>query len=233
MAIFRLSENVPDVYVRESRDFQLLCNLFDCLQGSLKYDIDSIRDITDTALCNERLLPFLQTKLGFFTKLQISAEDLRLILKAFPTIVKNKGSVKGITQAIQVFLKINGLDMESRVEVRNRKQNDPAGSYIVKISVKGKIPDTRILTEILRYVLPAGYGLEYAFLTGGIVTDLTTSDSVRIVFTDILENGRVKSADDSFDLTDRVDTTRIVNKEVHDEDQTSSVDVHTLDEGDD
>ena len=96
MATFRISEHVPDVYPRKSRDFQLFCSIFDCIFGQLKYNIDSIRDITDTAQCNERLLPLLQTKLGFFTNVKISSDDLRVILKAFPTIVRNKGSRTGI-----------------------------------------------------------------------------------------------------------------------------------------
>ena len=59
--IFRLQENVPDVYARKSRDFQLLCNVFDILQGGIKYDIDTITSVVDTRYCSERLLPLLQS----------------------------------------------------------------------------------------------------------------------------------------------------------------------------
>ena len=214
MATFRISEHVPDVYPRKSRDFHLFCSIFDCIFGQLKYNIDSIRDITDTAQCNERLLPLLQTKLGFFTNVKISSDDLRVILKAFPTIVRNKGSRTGIEQAIQGFLKINGLDADSEILIEN-KGNTLAGSYIVRIAVTDKLPDTTILTEILKYVLPAGYILNYSYkVSGENLSKLQYSDSVNIVWAhqDLSSGLRPENsrADSYSQLLGRVDTSFVV-----------------------
>ena len=85
MAVWRLQEHSPDVYPRKSRDYQLFSVLFDCINSGVKFDIDSIRDVVDTNQISERLIPYLQTKLGYFTDLKISTEKLRLILKAFST----------------------------------------------------------------------------------------------------------------------------------------------------
>ena len=74
---FRTQDHVPDVYSRKSRDFQLFCSIFDCLNDGIKYDIDSMLDIVDTNQCNERLIPYLQTKLGFWSKEKISADRVR------------------------------------------------------------------------------------------------------------------------------------------------------------
>lgn len=189
MKQFRISENVPDVYPRKSRDFQLFCAIFDCLFGELKYNIDSIIDITNTSQCNERLLPLLQTKLGFFTKEKISGEDLRLILRAFPTIVRNKGSKTGIIQAVQVYLKLFGLDVDSEVTITNKVftegKYDDEKSYIVDIAVSDKLTDTSILTEILKYVIPAGYKLRYSYKSKGKrETIITATDRIEIVYGD-------------------------------------------------
>ena len=78
--VFRLQQSVPDVYARKSRDFQMLCNLFDILFGSIKNDIDSMTDILDARTCSERLLSLLQTKLGFFSSQHITNEELRVVL---------------------------------------------------------------------------------------------------------------------------------------------------------
>lgn len=183
MTQFRFAEHTPDVYVKKSRDFQLFCAIFDCLFGALKYNIDSIRDVTDTTQCNERLLPLLQTKLGFFTKLKIPNSNLRTILKAFPTIVRNKGSLTGIQQAVQVYLKLTGLKVETKVTITN-KTDDPDQSYIVDISVAGKLSDTSILTEILRYVIPAGYKLRYSYkVTSDTTITVIPQDTVNIFTT--------------------------------------------------
>jgi len=229
MKQFRISEHVPDVYPRKSRDFQLFCAIFDCLFGDLKYNIDSIIDITNTSQCNERLLPLLQTKLGFFTKEKISGEDLRLILRAFPTIVRNKGSKTGITQAVQVYLKLFGLDVDSEVTITNKVftdgKYDDERSYIVDIAVSDKLTDTSILTEILRYVIPAGYKLRYSYKSKGKrETIITATDRVEIVYGDSpnsvpgtqsitsgLRPDNNSDADYS-DMLGRVDTSFVVNE---------------------
>ena len=235
MKQFRISENVPDVYPRKSRDFQLFCAIFDCLFGELKYNIDSIIDITNTSQCNERLLPLLQTKLGFFTKEKISGEDLRLILRAFPTIVRNKGSKTGITQAVQVYLKLFGLDVDSEVTITNKVftdgKYDDERSYIVDIAVSDKLTDTSILTEILRYVIPAGYKLRYSYKSKGKrETIITATDRIEIVYGNAPERDTVTKAvykgtqsitsglrpennseDNYSEMLGRVDTSFVVN----------------------
>lgn len=216
MKQFRISEHVPDVYPRKSRDFQLFCAVFDCLFGELKYNIDSIRNITDTQQCSEKLLSLLQTKLGFFTLLKIPGSDLRLILKAFPTIVRNKGSLKGIQQAVQVYLKLIGLDVDSEVNITNKMLTEEE-SYIVDISVKGRITDTSILTEILKYVIPAGYKLRYSYKIGdNINTTIIPTDSVEII-TGVKDNigfeelnSGLRKSDDTYSmLLGRVDTATV------------------------
>ena len=120
MSIFRLQEHTPDVYPRKSRDFQLLCNLFDCMNGGIKFDIDSIRDITDTDLCNERLLNYLQTKLGFFTTKPLNLYAQRVILKSFPYLINNKFSKKGIIQSIRLFLRSQVINSQVKIKVINQ-----------------------------------------------------------------------------------------------------------------
>lgn len=52
MSVRRLQNNVPEVYVKESRDFQLLCRLYDCILNGVKFDIDSMLNITDSKSCS-------------------------------------------------------------------------------------------------------------------------------------------------------------------------------------
>ena len=191
MAVFRLQEHVPDVYPRKSRDFQLLCNVFDCMNGGVKFDIDSIRDTIDTDLCNERVLNFLQTKLGFFTNKNMNTTTQRLILKAFPYLVKNKGSRKGIEQAIQVFLKTQGVTGNISVHTINKQKvldsntglNKLENVYIIELGIQTKLLDTMILDEILKYIIPAGYIVKYSFYQSySIDTKTFNSDTINIIF---------------------------------------------------
>lgn len=203
--IFRLQENVPDVYARKSRDFQLLCNLFDILQGGLKYDIDTITSVVDTRYCNEKLLPLLQTKLGFFTNEHLTTDELRTLLTSFQTIVKNKGSSKGIRQAIELYLKVIGASRNSKITITNSNSNEPSNvisfynnSYIVEVSIEGQITDTTLLTEILKYVLPAGYKLQYSFYQSTSNIDhIVEKGTINIVIISSAINNQVTAKDSS------------------------------------
>lgn len=200
MSIFRLQEHVPDVYPRKSRDFQLLCNIFDCMNGGVKFDIDSIRDTTNTDLCNERVLNFLQTKLGFFTNQNMNTTTQRLILKAFPYLVKNKGSRKGIEQAIQVFLKTQGVTGNISVHTINKQKvlhstglNKLENVYIIELGIQTKLLDTMILDEILKYIIPAGYVVKYSFYQSyNVDTEIFNSDTINIIFVQQSVNSGVR-----------------------------------------
>lgn len=191
MAVFRLQENVPDVYTRKSRDFQLLCNVFDCVNNGVKYDIDSIVDILDTRKCNERLLPLLQTKLGFFSNKNFTASQLRAVLTSFKQIVKDKGSEIGIREAIEVFLKISNASNKSEIRQLNRDlsvseesvRTRLTNNYLIDVAIESSTLDVTILTELLRYVLPAGYRLQYSFYSSfDNVSVVNEEDVLNIIF---------------------------------------------------
>lgn len=153
--IFRLQNNVPEVYVEESRDFQLFCRLYDSVVGGEHYLINSLKYASSTAECNERLLELLQTKLGFFTKTQLTAQELRLILQAYPYIIQHKGSRTAIDYVIALFRRLTytGASSILRYEFTDDCK--------LLITFDRAIPTDTFLHELLRYVLPSGYIIEY------------------------------------------------------------------------
>lgn len=160
MSVFRLQENTPEVYTNTSRDFQLIERLYDCVINGIRFDVDSILNIVDTNSIDSKLLSLLQTKIGFFTQNDITDDDLRYILKAFPVIVKNKGSLKGIEGAVNVFLKLKHVNTNVYIKIFNKQGQYP---YIVQIGLNMPYMDTALLDEILKYVLPTGYVVSYMF----------------------------------------------------------------------
>lgn len=117
--ILRIENHTPEVYVNESRDFQVLCRIFDVMFNALQSNIDSMKYITDTSDCDNKLLSLLQSKLGFFSDLQISDETLRYILEAFPYLVKNKGNSTAIYQALYAWFKLNHYRGSAIVNISN------------------------------------------------------------------------------------------------------------------
>ena len=81
----------PQVYSEESRDFQLLCRIGDFAFNEVKYETDSITNIINTDKIKDNILPLLQTKVGFFSNTtSLTSDELRLVLKIFPYIIKLK-----------------------------------------------------------------------------------------------------------------------------------------------
>lgn len=182
--MFRLANNAPEVYVTKSRDFQLLCNLFDLVNNGVKFDIDTIMTQSDTELCRDNLLPLLQHKLGFFTDVSIDDESLRTILKVFPSIVKKKGTKEGIAEAIQLFFYTQKVNGATSVVINNVGTN-LSGDYIIKCSLTSKlIYNIDILHEILKYVVPTGYFIEYAIYRDADLANLpilVDGSTIRII----------------------------------------------------
>lgn len=171
--IFRLEQNVPDIYVKESRDFQMMCNLFDIMNSGTKFDIDTMTNVLDPTLCNESVLPFLQTKLGFFTKRNFTTKEIRHILSSFKRIVKDKGSRIGIREAIEVYLKLMCSLGSYRITVTNSEELNKTTSsvnynkfnnvYLIEIQLETTIKNLSVLREMLKYVLPTGYDVRFGF----------------------------------------------------------------------
>lgn len=57
--IWRTADNVPEVYPAESRDFQLIGRVLDYVVNGVKFDIDSIRALSNTQDIMGSLLPLL------------------------------------------------------------------------------------------------------------------------------------------------------------------------------
>lgn len=229
MALLRLQDNVPDIYVNNSRDFQLFCRLYDCVNDGVKFDIDSMQSIIDTDSCSAKLLQLLQSKLGFITNVEIDNESLRYVLRAFPEIMKNKGSKKAILQTLNVFAKIKNIKANIDCIIVNKESRNGRTYDVYKIQIiinasPSDIPlvkDTTILDEIFKYIIPTGYTVEYLFstdITSSIV--LNQNDTVAVLQYSNNEDSTLRGSDDAYiegtaasRITTAADTANITNTE--------------------
>lgn len=164
--MFRLIDNTPPVYSEESRDFQLFLRLYDSIVCSTKNDIDLIKYITDTKNCKTEILPLLQTKLGFKTQYSMSTDMLRAILEGFPELLRNKGSLKSIQQAINLFLKVLNIKTDLVIyysEDGNLQVQQALSDHTIVIGINEAIDNYYVLEELMRYILPAGFGYVFYF----------------------------------------------------------------------
>lgn len=176
MNLFRLQNNTPPIYTDESRDFQLFCRLYDCINAGTKFDVDQVTGILNSFTIRNNLLPLLQTKLGFFTDKRVNDLALRYVLDAFPDMVRKKGSLLGIQQAVNTFLKIYGVRTE--VIIFRYGDNDDIGievnadSHTIIVAMNTAVKDMTILEEMFKYIFPTGFGFQFYFYNN--LEDITT-----------------------------------------------------------
>jgi len=158
--LFRLQNNVPEVYVNESRDFQLFCRLYDSAFNSTKYSIDSLQRATSTKECDATLLDLLKTKLGLFSTVEVPDDSLRYILTAFPVIMRYKGSKIAIDYILTLYSRLshseNAFATYDEAELINSR-------LILTFASAFKVDE--LLFELLQYVLPTGFLIEYKIVS--------------------------------------------------------------------
>lgn len=154
--LFRLQDNTPEAYTEDSRDFQLMLRLLDCVNSGVGFYTDSITNTIDTKFCSASLLELLKTKLGFFSNVEFQERELRYILRGFPYIMRHKGSLLGIKEAVYAYMNAKGISCPHKTYVDRDKHK-------VFVYIESAVTDTTILDEIFKFIVPAGYSVEYAF----------------------------------------------------------------------
>ena len=197
-----LTKQVPNVYVDESRDFQLYLRLLNVIIGGTKFTIDNIVDIYDPKVCNNRVLNLLCTTFNFNPKIKFTDEDLRIILAGFGSLIKNKGTRKGIEQAISLVLKTQNISSNYDVIVVNKDVLiDPELNYYIQITIPIEI-NQLYLYELLEYVKPVGYTINVYLITK-IETEsaITTIDDYELRINEPQYVGRVTDPLEQLDRT--------------------------------
>ena len=173
--MFRVQDNVPDVYIAESRDFQLLSRLYDLAFQCARFSIDSMEQASDTMRCNDALLPLIATKIGFFANLKLASNSDRKILSAFPYIIKYKGSIQAIELVTNLFEQLMNTSVYTRTYADDKNR--------ITIVFKDYTKHVELLYYLIEYVRPTGLIIDYTVerqLPVSLDVDYITVDNITI-----------------------------------------------------
>ncbi len=184
--MFRLQQNVPDVYPQESRDFQIFCRAYDGVFNGVKYGVNSLTHTSNTLECNNSLLSLLANKLGLFTNLNLPDTELRYILSAFPYIIRYKGARISIDYTLRVFQRIARMgDLEYTVSIDNETRQ-------ISIVFNREIINDQLLYELLSYIIPTGYTCIYVvYKKGENITRVVIPQTVDITVLNPIDLSKV------------------------------------------
>lgn len=164
--MFNTSKNVPVIYPEKSRDFQLLSTLVDLFVNSVRGNTSKMPLQISSQFCDERLLPLLAIRKGFFTNEYLPSKVQRSILSVFYTIRKSKGSKASIELAARAALK-NYLYLSSvTVNVIN---GEDIHTVLINCSCSEWFDiDERYIREVMKYTLPTGYLIQLEQKVGDV-----------------------------------------------------------------
>ena len=203
MQTIRAQNLIPEVYTDESRDFQILCRLYDSIYNGIKYDADSIKYIVDARNIQSGLLPLLQTKLGFLTKKNLNDTEIRYVLRVFPELVRNKGSLNAIRKLLNMCLKLNNISGAYTISYSDKAtviNGISINSHTIIVGLDSIIKNTELINEIARYILPAGFSFYiYFYKNYSAVDELYLNEDVKLLYSSSNLNAQIRGTRNNSD----------------------------------
>lgn len=152
------SKNFIPSVMRQSRDIQAFCKIFDLLINNYKTKIDYWISMIDFDSCPDKYLPLLASYVGYKYDYTETPDTNRLIIKHYPEMIRNRGSKIGISLA--TALSVNALGTIDKVEALNMfniEMSNKDGRIKIYIYFPANLTKVRDLLEVVR---PAGCGME-------------------------------------------------------------------------
>ena len=151
--MIKLQNYTPEIYYKESRDFQFIGRLFDLILNSVKTETDLLYNIPLSANSDEKLLELLAMTLGFKPKHQYNARQLKAVCSVFSEVLKNKGSIKSTQIACQALF--SAMDISQGLDY-DFTPNTAEDKTELNLYIAQDFGDITILKDLLSYTLPAG-----------------------------------------------------------------------------
>ena len=160
--------STPRKYYDDSRDFQFIGRLFEALFNYLKMNVDLAQYDQLSSNSDVRMLPLLAKTLGFESKHEYNTEDLKALCSSFASILRKKGSIGGIEDAVNAFLSAQNIGTEAY------PSRNPEDYMDLTIYLPEDAGDTALLEDVFDYILPAG--MTYNFVRAQAARDPSTTE---------------------------------------------------------
>ena len=160
--MIKLENMTPEIYYKQSRDFQFIGRLYDIVLNSAKTDADLIDNLILNNNLDNSLVDLLATTLGFKLKHNYNLKQLTALCSAFSLLLREKGTKSSIQTVIGLILNAEGIvdhieDIENYVFINN-------ADYSIEIFIPNNLTNFSLLIDLLEYILPAG--MTYKIIKG-------------------------------------------------------------------
>ena len=147
--MIKLQDYTPEVYYRESRDFQFIGRLYDLVLNYVKTNADLIYSLPLSDNSDNQFIDLMAMTLGFHAKHKYTSQQLKAICFVLSEIIRNKGTIKALTIACDAIFHAEGIQGQVDYGLTNNNTN-------IIIYLPQELSDTTLLNDLFEYILPAG-----------------------------------------------------------------------------
>lgn len=167
--MIKLQDLTPEVYYRQSRDFQFIGRLYDVVLNYIKTNADNLYNLPVGPNMNEQLLTLLSMTLGFKPKNNYNSKQLLAICSVLPEIMRHKGSLQSMLTAVNALLAAEEIKQALDYSIEPKKN--------ITLYISQQLSDLTLLADLFDYILPAG--MNYRLVKENqIVNKVTTNVEV-------------------------------------------------------
>lgn len=177
--MIKLQDLTPEIYYKQSRDFQFIGRLYDIVLNSIKTNATNLYNLPVGKNMDEQLLNLLALTLGFKPNKKYNSKQLRAICSVLPVILKRKGSIEALILATNALLAAEGIIQPLDYTIIPNQS--------ITLYVAQKLTDITLLTDLLDYLLPAGLScviVKESQAVHAIKTALAVTDRVKVYYQD-------------------------------------------------
>lgn len=182
--MIKVQKYTPEVYYKNSRDFQAVGRVCDVLYNYILMNIDNMTGLPISDNTNPRMLELALLTLGFDRHHNYTNVDLVKLSEIFKSIMRVKGTRKAIEEIVFLLLRSQSIEEEAFIlnihtELgRTRTKNDDENEmYVVELFVSNKLQDVVLIEDVFDYILPAGFVYKI-HLSSSYRRDVTTQTSI-------------------------------------------------------
>lgn len=147
---------VPEIYYKESRDFQFFGRLYDMLFNYLKTEIDLIRSFPLNNNQDTDFLELILRTLGFRSKRDYQTNQLQALASCWVDLVRNKGSLQSIENLVKCILRAENITGSFLITYDINSYDIP--TVVIQIPDLISSQESSLIEEALNYLMPIGVG---------------------------------------------------------------------------
>lgn len=176
----------PEVYYKNSRDFQLLGRVCEVLYNYILMNVDNMVGLPISDNTNPILLDLALLTIGFDRHHNYTNVDLVKLSEIFKYIMKIKGTKVVIEEIVYLLLRSQSIKEEEFIlnihSLLGKLRNSNEDFYVIDLYVSNKLKDIVLIEDVFDYILPAGF-IYHIYLSSSFRREISTivKDNVKIL----------------------------------------------------